>query len=222
VPDASPLQSGSPGATLTRRWMVALVAYVPDWMSLADVLRRVMATGIEASRAKLDLCGAIADRKISTRVRIAVDDEFGWGGRLFSHRNVEAPAHLDPSDLDWVLSRPLKQSWEVGPRPGEHYAWIGGWKKRPLDLIELASADVTAVLCGQDAFADPGASPPTRTRAQRDRAERHLQELFPEGVPDQSTLPNAHLCRQVADRLKALKEPDVGNDSILRAAGRRK
>jgi hypothetical protein len=57
--------------------MVALVAYVPDWMSLADVLRRVVATGIEASRAKSDLCGAIADRKIGTRVRIAVDDEFG-------------------------------------------------------------------------------------------------------------------------------------------------
>jgi hypothetical protein len=112
----------------------------------------------------------------------------------------------------------LKTSWEIRPRRGEHYHWIGGREKRPLDLIELWSADVTAVLCGQDAVADPDASSLKRTRSQRDRAKRVLNELFPEGIPDQSALRNALLCKQVADRLKALGEAG----SILRAAGRRK
>jgi hypothetical protein len=198
------------------------VAYLPDWMSLADALKRVMATDVDADRAKLDLCGAMADRKIGVRVRIAAGDDYGEAGRLFPHGNVAIPAHLAPSDLDWVSSRPLKKSWEIGPQLGEHYSWLGGWKKRSLDLIELASADVTAVLCGQDPVADPGVSPPKRTRPARDRAKRVLQKLFPEGIPDQSTLPNIYLCRQVADRLKALNEPGVESDSILRAAGRRK
>jgi hypothetical protein len=50
------------------------VAYTPDWEPLADALKRVMATGIGESEAKLDLCRAIGDRKIDIRVRVAASD----------------------------------------------------------------------------------------------------------------------------------------------------
>jgi hypothetical protein len=123
------------------------VAYTPDWEPLADALKRVMATGVSEDEAKTDLCRAVADRKIDVRVSIAASD-YGMRGRVFSDGNVRVPPHLRPGDLDWARSRPFGQ-WPIGPRRGEHYAWIGGWENRPLDLIELSTADVVEMLCGE-------------------------------------------------------------------------
>jgi hypothetical protein len=120
------------------------VAYTPDWEPLADALKRVIATGASEDEAKLDLCGAVADQKIRVRVRIAASDY--KRSQVFSGGNVEVPPHLAPGDFDWVLSHPFAQ-WRIGPKPGQHYAWIEGWKHRPLDLIELSTADVIEILC---------------------------------------------------------------------------
>jgi hypothetical protein len=122
------------------------VAYTPDWEPLADALKRVMATGIDEDEAKADLCRAVADRKIVVRVRTASD--YGMRGQVFSDGNVGVPAHLRPGDLDWVQSRPGRAQWSIGPKLGEHYSWISGWENRPLDLIEVSTADVIAILCG--------------------------------------------------------------------------
>jgi hypothetical protein len=61
------------------------VAYTPDWEPLADALKRVMATGASEDEAKLDLCRAVADRKIDFQVRIASD--YPMRGRVFSDGN---------------------------------------------------------------------------------------------------------------------------------------
>jgi hypothetical protein len=124
------------------------MVYTPDWEPLADALKRVIATGVSEDEAKMDLCRAVADRKIDVRVKISASD-YGMRGQVFSDGNVDVPPHLRPSDLDWAQSRPLAE-WPIGPRPGEHYAWIGGWKNRPLDLIELWTADVIDILCDGD------------------------------------------------------------------------
>jgi len=124
------------------------VAYTSDWEPLADALKRVMATGASEDEAKIDLCRAVADRKIDVRVRIAASDD-----RCFSNGNVRVPTHLSPGDLDWVQSRPLAQ-WSIGPKLVEHYTWFENWKVRPLDLIELSTADVMNVLCGDDGAND--------------------------------------------------------------------
>jgi hypothetical protein len=113
---------------------------------LADALQRVMAAGASEDESKTDLCRAMADRKIDVRVTIAASDNERQG-QVFSGGNVGVPPHLGPGDLEWAQSRPLGQ-WLIGPRPGEHYTWIGGWKDRPLSLIEAFTADVVAVLCG--------------------------------------------------------------------------
>src|SRR5262249_28189331 len=97
---------------------------------------------------KTDLCRAVADRKINIRVRIAASD-YEMRGRVFSDGNVRVPPHLKPGDLDWAQSRPLGQ-WSIGPRPGQHYAWIGGWENWPLDLMGIWTADVVEILCGGD------------------------------------------------------------------------
>jgi hypothetical protein len=117
------------------------MAYLPEWLLLPEALQRVMAMGVGEGEAKTDLCRAVADRKIDVRVRIAGTN------RAFSDGNVGVPTHLSAGDLDWVKSRPLAQ-WSIGPRLGEHYAWLEGWKNHPLDLIELSTADVIEVLTG--------------------------------------------------------------------------
>jgi 7-cyano-7-deazaguanine synthase in queuosine biosynthesis len=55
-----------------------------------------------------------------------------------------------------------------------------------------------------------------------ERACNVIQELYPDGVPKQSAEPNANLCRRVGEKLKKAGLPNVSNDPILRAAGRRK
>lgn len=117
------------------------MAYTPDWLPLADALQRLMARGVGEAEAKTDLCCAVADKKIDVRVRIART------GKVFSDGNVRVPSHLSAGDFDWVNSRPVAQ-WSIGPRLGEHYAWLEDWKNHPLDLIELSTVDVAGVLAG--------------------------------------------------------------------------
>jgi hypothetical protein len=194
------------------------VAYTPNWEPLADALRRVMATGVREDEAKTDLCSAVADRKIDVRVTIAATDH-GMRGKVFSDGNVGVPAHLKPGDLDWVQSRPFAE-WRIGPRPGEHYAWIGGWVNRRLDLIELSTPDVMDVLCnGNRAHARPQQAR-GQSRHKIKRALAAIQTLYPNGVPDSE--PNVTLCQRVGAKLKESHLPDVSDDTILRAAGRRK
>jgi hypothetical protein len=60
-----------------------------------------------------------------------------------------------------------------------------------------------------------------RRRPALERAQEVIKELFPAGVPDQATLPNSTLRHRVSKKLKDGKLPDVSDDTILRAAGRR-
>jgi hypothetical protein len=63
---------------------------------------------------------------------------------------------------------------------------------------------------------------PARRLPSRERARNTLSALYPDGVPDQAAKPNAVLCREVGDKLKAAGLHPVSDDTILRAAGRRR
>jgi hypothetical protein len=58
-----------------------------------------------------------------------------------------------------------------------------------------------------------------RRRPQFENALAAIRARYPNGVPDQTTVPNKILCRLV--REKAAGDPG-SDDTILRAAGRRK
>jgi hypothetical protein len=107
-----------------------------------------MATGVSEEEAKTDLCRAMADGKINFRVRIAENDD-RFRGRVFARPNVEIPLQLSPDDLDWSRSRPLKP-WAIGPVGPQRYVWMGGWEKRPIDLVKVSTSDVSRILCGGD------------------------------------------------------------------------
>ena len=72
----------------------------------------------------------------------------------------------------------------------------------------------------------PGRYGAPRRRAKNrptfERARGAVEEIYPEGVPSQSAEPNVNLCRRVGEKLKKSGLPNVSNDTILRAAGRRK
>jgi hypothetical protein len=57
-----------------------------------------------------------------------------------------------------------------------------------------------------------------KTATERERARRVIKELYPAGVPGQATLPNKLLCGLVGKKI----DLPVSDDTILRAAGRRK
>jgi hypothetical protein len=43
------------------------LGYTPDWEVLAHALKRVVESGVAESQAKIQICQAIADRKIGIR-----------------------------------------------------------------------------------------------------------------------------------------------------------
>jgi hypothetical protein len=119
--------------------------YVPDWEPLATVLRRVIDGGSAEHQACVDICNAVADRKIAVRVLVAtpardVGGKWLWGG------NLNVPERLAPDDLDWDRSRPLKP-WPTGPTGPESIEALWAWVPRPIELLELSTVDVMYVLC---------------------------------------------------------------------------
>jgi hypothetical protein len=140
-----------------------------------------MVAGTSEDEAKTDLCHAMADGKINVRVRIAATD-YGMGGQIFSNGNVGVPPHLRLGDLDWTQSRPLAE-WRIGPRPGEHYTWIGDWENRPIDLIELLTDDVVSVLCST-AFNKATPNSNSGGGAKTIAIGEAIDQLWPNGIPE--------------------------------------
>jgi hypothetical protein len=64
--------------------------------------------------------------------------------------------------------------------------------------------------------------PREKRRPSLQRAQVAIKAAYPNGVPDQATEPNKILCQRVSEKLTELNRPKVSDDTILRAAGRRK
>ena len=64
--------------------------------------------------------------------------------------------------------------------------------------------------------------PRRKSQPALERARGIIKELYPGGVPNQVTEPNVNLCRRVSAKLKESHLPSVSDDTILRAACRRK
>jgi 7-cyano-7-deazaguanine synthase in queuosine biosynthesis len=92
----------------------------------------------------------------------------------------------------------------------------------------LADGKLPVASQGGDGTANVGGAPDRASRASNrnkpafELARGIIEELYPDGVPEQSSEPNAILCGRVGERLKAVKQRNVSDDTILRAAGRRK
>ncbi len=141
------------------------MVYVPDWERLNAARLRVAGLGDVAQmrlgwppptpspvpafalqQAELDICRAIADRKIRIRFLISKEEALIGSfdrvvGTVRSGEEVDIPTDLRPKDFDWINSRPHRP-W---PRSGTSTLDESLWH---LEWIEVCSADVTKVLCG--------------------------------------------------------------------------
>jgi len=198
------------------------MAYVPAWERLSAAITCVMAAGLSKDQAKADICRAIADGAVKIRGKLERHKtrQLRASNTVLEGEDLHIPTEIKPKDLDWERSRPVKP-WLV--RRGAS-ALPGHWD---LEWIKLFRTDVTNVLCtagkrgepAQRASSEKGAT--SRSRPALERAQRVIKELYPQGVPGQAAEPNAKLCRRVGKKLKEDGLPDVSDDTILRAAGRR-
>ena len=195
-----------------------LSIYTPHWEDLLDAAKRIAAgTGISLDAAKIALCQAISDQEIKIRAQIL--------GRVLPARlNVEIPTRLRPSDIDWEQSRPFKP-WRSPRLSYDNPTFLD------IELVEVLRDDVSNVFC--NAEEDNEKAPPTdlpraarrrrsKSKPGLERARRAILAIYSNEVPSQVDEPNAYLVRRVGEWLKQNRLREVSDDTILRAAGRRK
>jgi len=200
--------------------------YIRDWQGLPDALKSVASKDSSDDDAKRDICNAIADQKIKIRLSLRrhTSKLMTSRGRWLTNEEVEIPSPLEPEDFDFENSRPIKP-WAVRREKIPHLA--GYWH---IERIELSKSDVEKLLissAGSSSAASiphqPASGPHRKSQTAREGAHRAIREVYPGGVvPDQAAEPNATWCRRVGAKLKQLGLPDVSDDTILRAAGRRR
>ncbi len=199
------------------------MTYISKWEHLPDALDRVVeATGLSKEAAQADICRAVFDGVIEIRAGLGEHNTrpMRSGGTMLGGDAFQIPTPLNPEDFDWQRSRPIKP-WFVRR---EAFRQPGYWN---LKWIELSRADVTNVLCTVPAAGESSAQAQakttlkTRRRPTLERAQHAIQSVYPDGVPSQVVEPNATLYRHIGDWLKGNGLPNVSDDTILRAAGRR-
>ena len=150
-----------------------------------------------------------------------LDRKFEKAGRsqvLFLHP-ISTMKRMTPELLRDVIKHDMDSH---GGRSYLEYCWIPQWLfKRWLSQHNLPESRFEPLL-KQSPVRLKQRPPKERRKPNLERAQTAINALYPNGVPEQATLPNTTLCRQVSNKLKHLQLPDVKNDTILRAAGRRK
>jgi hypothetical protein len=145
---------------------------------------------------------------------------FGKPRSIYEQR-PNHPLFLLESDLNALLSADPKstlQRAEFGNEPS----------RREFEQVEPAMTSRVHSPEAEETATEQGhrevASQPKRRKSQplRERARRELEVLYPSGVPDAVSLSDQKLCTQVSERLKKAGHEAVSNDTILRAAGRRR
>jgi hypothetical protein len=199
------------------------MAFVSEWERLSEALRRVMAANeLPEQEAQSDICRAIADQAVNIRLKLRKHvTKLLTSDALLEGNDFQIPDEIRPEQLDWDRSRPLKP-WMVRR---ESFSVPGQWE---LERIELFRPHVTKVLCRAEKQGETikKASKKTDARSKSQpalkAAQEAIKELFPQDPPGQSVLRNKMLCRQVSEKLREKGLPNVSDDTILRAAGRRK
>jgi hypothetical protein len=182
--------------------------------------------------------------RISLQESLSIDEADSRAERTIRYICMNTPEKLTmwgvrKSDPNVELKRVTPQAWQalsINPLPGhlEDDGWVikyeddaAIWTDLCFNRKQFVAASVTG----------GGNGPPTHTPAAqstqpreqtprkqplRERAQRALNELYPNGVPDPISKSNPELVSAVNANLAAKREKGLSRDTILRAAGRRK
>lgn len=175
-----------------RGWKDLNLAYSPEWETLADALRRLVAAGSTGSGTKRELCDAIADGVISVQLVLAEDARRGLPQILVSATELDLPACLLPGDIDWQQSRPVKP-WLPTRRPLSepitlYASRVAHLLDRTIETIKVRSSDVSRIFVPATLVGSrPAQDSPSRksgSGAKTLGVEKALNHLWPEGPPD--------------------------------------
>jgi hypothetical protein len=194
------------------------MSYVRAWQQLSEAIESIVAVaGCSREEAQTDLCHAIADRTVRIQVKLMRHPTRGiTSDNVLDGKDLSIPDAIKPADLDWENSRP-RRPWGIDR---DIFRLPPRWE---LAWIKVFSADVTNVFCrGPTQRTSSKTGTKSRSRPARERTQQVINELYPNGVPKPAALPNTVLCRRVGEKLREQGLVDVSDDTILRAAGRRK
>jgi hypothetical protein len=149
---------------------------------------------------------------VGTTKPILVVEEFGQTPEGLSKVRVQPRAAVE-----WLLSKSIFE--HLVPKSLQKFLQ----DETPRNTAVKADKAFDVI----DAQSPVGRSPDERATARRrrsrpesDRVRRVIEELYPNGVPDQATINNKRLCIEVNENLKETES--ASKDTILRASGRRK
>jgi hypothetical protein len=180
-----------------------------------------------------DLLDRIASEDVKVvGVRDGVTEDIS--GIHFASCSVDYPFSFSGRRSDLLLSRELC----LFSRPYiDDKHWRGGFNdclenRRGVRWGRLMVLKADVARCWPFAIAQdhrtgaPGPTQPAertpRKQPLRERAQRALDELYPNGVPDQVSVSDPELSSAVNALIKKRGQKELSHDTILRAAGRRK
>jgi hypothetical protein len=214
--------------------------YLPDWLPLAEARRLVESCGLSKDEAELDICRAMADQKILVRVR-----RIQGSGPYF---RLRVPNRLSPQDFDWERSVTITP-WPEDMHVALARLRYAPPARQVTLSIELSTQHVVRVLCGgrypsqsanddsnrapsesaprEEDLATSVETPPSEVSSAPRRAtlkssrKRKRAALALDRIADKDHMTNVELCKEV-QKILGLAARDISNETILRAAGRRK
>jgi hypothetical protein len=162
------------------------MAYVPAWEWLSVTRDRVMAAaGLSKDEAQQIICRAIADRNVNIRGQLNKHATKPMrASNVLEGRNFEIPTTLNPEDLDWEQSRPVKP-WVVLRGAFDP---AGYWD---LKRIELSQADVTNTFCTTEQAGESVRRAPSETGATSSRLTLESNPIGPGPRPSDPQSPGA-------------------------------
>jgi len=202
-------------------WDAYLAVAIPV-SSLANVLSAHLSKNIEdLENRQFVILGAFRRAAeagepwfVGTTKPILVVEEFGQTPEGLSKVRVQPRAAVE-----WLLSKSIF----------EHLVPESLQRFLQYEKSIIATATTEKISKAPDVQLPVGNSPLERAAPRRnkgrpacERARRVIDELYPDGVPDQATVSNKSLCKHVNEKLKKMGQQPVSQDTVERAAGRRK
>jgi hypothetical protein len=193
------------------------MAYQPQWLRLSEALDFLERRGSPLAEAKAFLVRAIQDR-LHPRGPPGMFCLPGWRP---IPRSRDDRSWITTPNIDWTDSTIVAPRHPRGMHPTLIEVSADELNREFPDYSTRFFAGLNAVpLTELPVTTSPPASQ-ERSKPRQEPVLRVLSQLWPQGPPpDRSELPNAELCKKVHEALP--EGVIVSDDSILRAAGRRK
>jgi hypothetical protein len=215
--------------------------YLQDWLPLAEARRLFESCDLSKDEAELDICRAIADRKICIRNEIL---QIYGEPRL--PLELLVPRRLSPQDFDWEKSVTVTP-WQEHISDLDRRLRPGRLPRRVTFSVEVSMHGIVRV-CGRypsESANKDSEDVPSKRAADEENLAIAVETLPPEmssaprratlrssskrkraaraldRIADKDHMTNVELCNEV-QKILGLAARDISNETILRAAGRRK